>query len=238
MHIINPYRFFEVYGVKTRCLSFDGNDYVDCGLSTSNYDIADGYTIEAWIYPTAEETLHIFTHDSTIAPSSERYWQFYYGDNDEKRVQLIRFDASNNVVAYVKSAISEIQINTWNHVAAVFDASVGSQIYVNGNESGDLNTVKTNNHSGASNYHNVLIGARRHGSVTGFWKGKLDEIRLWNYPRTKAQIQQYMNYMLTGLEPGLISYYSMNLGTGGSLPDNQEDGAHVGTIVGATWLTE
>jgi AraC-like DNA-binding protein len=42
------------------------------------------------------------------------------------------------------------------------------------------------------------------------FKGKLDEIRIWNYARTPEQINQYLNTPLSGKEPGLVAYYNFD----------------------------
>jgi len=58
----------------------------------------------------------------------------------------------------------------------------------------------------------MAVGARRHGinegvTVDNFFKGQLDEIRLWKAYRTTASVKQNAYTRLDGGEPGLIAYY-------------------------------
>lgn len=51
------------------------------------------------------------------------------------------------------------------------------------------------------------------GSTSGEnWQGTMDEVRLWNYPRTAAQINEFRNCPLTGNEAGLMVYWPMDQG--------------------------
>jgi len=44
------------------------------------------------------------------------------------------------------------------------------------------------------------------------WQGTVDEVRLWNYPRTAAQINAFQNCPLLGNESGLLVYWPMEQG--------------------------
>ena len=47
-----------------------------------------------------------------------------------------------------------------------------------------------------------------------FFKGYLDEIRLWSVARTQAEILQNISHHLRGDEPGLAAYWNFNEGEG------------------------
>jgi len=40
-----------------------------------------------------------------------------------------------------------------------------------------------------------------------FFKGRLDEFRIWKVARTQAEIQAHMNHPLLGTEPNLVAYW-------------------------------
>ena len=46
-----------------------------------------------------------------------------------------------------------------------------------------------------------------------FWKGALDEIRIWSVARTEDEIRVSMNSPLTGQEDGLVGYWNFDDGT-------------------------
>ena len=70
-----------------------------------------------------------------------------------------------------------------------------------------------------------------------FFKGYMDEIRIWNVVRTEAEIKANMYKELSGSETNLVTYYKMSNGSGTTLTDNQADGTNNGTINGAAWKT-
>ena len=102
---------------------------------------------------------------------------------------------------------SLISLNTWTHLAATF--SGGSMtLYMNGVQVGTssqtVNSVtRTNNFIGRSNWAN-----------DGNFSGNIDELRIWNYARSQAQIQASMSAALYGSESGLILYYRFDEGAG------------------------
>ena len=111
------------------------------------------------------------------------------------------------------------QPNTWYHVAAVRDyANNTSKLYVNG----ALVDSKSNNHGPINP---TLLPGFIFGSWTGLgstdsgFAGKMDEIRIWNTPRTATEIQANYNKCLAGNETGLVAYYHSNEKTGSVLHD-------------------
>ena len=61
------------------------------------------------------------------------------------------------------------------------------------------------------NEYLLQIGAIRAYEV--FFNGLIDEVLLWNFARTEAEIQSIMNSILTGKEEGLVGYWNFDDGT-------------------------
>lgn len=107
--------------------------------------------------------------------------------------------------------------NTWYHVAAVRDyANNTSKLFVNGN----LVDIKTNTH-GALNP--TLLPFFGIGSYTGLidsaFAGKIDEVRVWNYPRADTTIKNNYDKCVAANESGLVLYYHCNETAGSTLHD-------------------
>ncbi|HIC17138.1 TPA: hypothetical protein EYO77_03410 [Candidatus Poribacteria bacterium] len=99
------------------------------------------------------------------------------------------------------------------------------------------------------NEYLLQIGAIRAYEV--FFNGLIDEVRLWNFARTEAEIQSIMNSILTGKEEGLVGYWNFDDGTtkdlspygnDGSLRGDAETGkelltlnGHNGNVLEACW---
>jgi PKD repeat protein len=72
---------------------------------------------------------------------------------------------------------------------------------------------------------------------SGYMKGYLDDVSIWNYALTQQEIQDYMSSQLNGNETDLVGYWNFNEGTGTTTYDATANGNN-GTINGATWSTD
>jgi hypothetical protein len=185
-------------------LNFDGtNDYVALPTTANNIPAGNSnYTIEAWINPAQFGPKHIVS----------------WGDNGQQyRMNTFRLNVNgpNNglVNDWWGSALTvnyPFVANTWYHVAVTYDGT-NRKIYVNGViPTGGQDTPPANTHN-VGTTSNVTIGVV--GSITStYFKGGMDEVRIWNVARTAAQINASKNCELQGNETGLVTYYKFNHG--------------------------
>lgn len=118
----------------------------------------------------------------------------------------------------------------WNHVGYVFD--------------GTNETLFLDGDSITSNPVNFVIGTVPAVNI-GLWddfagspfyfKGIIDEVRIWNVVRTENHLKADMYQELTGEEPGLIGYWKFNEGTNNYTFDKSISG-DLGIISGAEWV--
>jgi len=130
-----------------------------------------------------------------------------------------------------------VQIDTWYHLAVVKDGSA-AKIYINGEEIavGSAGSI-------VNNEHPLLLG-RNEGTFYYQLNGTLDEVRFWNYARSEAEINAFMNDVLDGDETGLSAYYRFDQNEGDLLVDRTGNQNH-GTLqnmdnsnwIPADWLT-
>jgi|GEM_PF-991227 len=74
---------------------------------------------------------------------------------------------------------------------------------------------------------------------TDFFHGQIDDVRIWNVPRTADEIHAYTNTRLNGNEAGLIGYWRFDEGSGASTKDstaNANDGRLVAMNPEASWI--
>ncbi len=185
-------------------LDFDGsNDYVQMAnsISLNSYVSTGELTIEFWVKPTN------VSGDNTIIA---------HRNNGNSQGLVFEMIGSNKLACYVRAggwrAIAlYLTPNTWQHVAVVADATSGIKGYING----VLMTSKSFN-AGFTQSNDVWrIGRNSQSSYPRYFKGGLDEMRIWNTARSESDLRATMNMELSGSESGLVGYYDMNQGTAG-----------------------
>ena len=83
-------------------------------------------------------------------------------------------------------ASSNLQNNTWYHVAGSYDGAT-AKLFLNGIQVGTTATIAGTINQGA---YNMCIGSETDGGncTSGYFAGKIDQVKIYNYARTPAQI--------------------------------------------------
>ena len=211
---------FEAPG---NALDFDGSgDYVNCGNIGFG---GTGATLEGWVY--------INSFLDGINTLFGREWDnasllLRLGDGGGLSNHQIQF-LINGSHSLASSTV--LETDKWYHIAAVYDASAGMKIYINGvldasnSNTGNLNT---------STFDFYIASAD--GGTGRYFDGRMDEIRVWNDVRSESEIQDNMHNTLVGNESGLEAYYTFNSSSGTTLYDATSN-ANNGAINGnPTWV--
>ena len=192
-------------------VTFDGNDYVETDLQLDKNARVRGVTMEAWVYPTENRYGELITTDN----DSGRNWGIY---------QFSRgWMVSSKGSGWAPGVL--VDLNTWQHIAVVFEPGVGLHFYKNGE------SVAFREYLSAQPVNNrVTIGRSLFEGVS--WHGAIDEVRIWEGARTHAEIQDSMQRLLSGDEPDLLGYWRFDEGNGDLAYDLSGNGHH-GTLTSA-----
>ncbi|MEK7397217.1 MAG: LamG domain-containing protein [Candidatus Poribacteria bacterium] len=156
-----------------RCMSFDGSDdWVGLPNFSSHIANKNQLTYEAWFKTTGLTG----TYQEIIE----------YGVSDFAMVLFYNSYSLRCIVNNVYKLSYTITPNTWYHAAIVLDVP-NIKLFVNGvlvDSASDA--VAATNTSSA-----MAIGARAGGSL--FFKGQIDDVRIYNYARTVEQVTQDYN---------------------------------------------
>jgi fibronectin type 3 domain-containing protein len=98
--------------------------------------------------------------------------------------------------------------NTWYHAAATYDGATFS-LYLNGNLEASVATTAVPRWDSIQ-YAGLATGLSSTGVPAGFFAGRLDEARVWNYARSQAEIQASMNSEILVPSSGLIGRWGLN----------------------------
>jgi hypothetical protein len=141
-------------------------------------DLTTGMTLEAWVYPLTLSGWRTVVLKE--APGGLAY-SLYAHDNAPRPAATI----VANVEASARGT-SALPLNAWTHLAATYDGS-RIRLYVNGVEVGSAT---------ASSALVTTSGALRIGGNTvwgEYFRGRLDDIRIYNRVLSAGEIQQDMN---------------------------------------------
>ncbi len=184
------------------CIEFDGeDDYINLGHNPT-LDLTEGITLECWVKPDEQtDWARIFSAPGTFTGK--------YGlslSNSEGKVEACyRIEGGSSV--YRKSFYPDITLNQWNHIAFAADNAGHGYLYING-----VKMAAGANSSFSFTGEDLVLGAKQNNDYR--FKGCLDEVRIWDYPRTQEQIAGNMCTPIDPLTPGLKCYLLMNEGVG------------------------
>ncbi|MEN9655148.1 MAG: hypothetical protein RL311_56, partial [Bacteroidota bacterium] len=192
-------------------LNFDGvDDYLvldNVGTNTAfQFANTTNYTLEAWVNRSAVSSANATiiskqnggvagNYTLAISPTGVPY-------------------VSREYSPWAVSATTSLPLNEWHHIAGVFDGS-SLKIYIDGVLN---NSVAASGNITPSSVTaiKVAIGCKyTYSSPSEFFKGNIDEARIWNLARTATQIRQSFMSQLQGDESGLVGYYNFNQGIAG-----------------------
>ena len=202
-------------------LDFDGyNDYMTTGLVGAAGN--DSRTIELWFKTSSNVSQQIMVDNGSMA-ISERF---------TFKVQLGKLRIESGGGGNSLEGTTSVSDNVWHHAAVVYDNTLASNsvtLYLDGAvyAQGDFSAINTGTRP-------IVIGARN--DSTNSFNGGLDEVRVWNYARSAAEIAADMNTTYCNAQTGLIGYYQFEEGTADvdntaiTTIDNQIDPATNGVL--------
>src|SRR5882724_7114332 len=164
-----------------KALSFDGvNDWVAIADAPS-LDLTTGMTVEAWVYPTTSSGVR----DVLIKEGASVDIYNLYARNGRGRAEINVYIGGSNRTAEG----SVLKANVWTHLAGTYDGSM-LRLYINGIEAA---------HQAQEGLITASSGPLRIGgnSIWGeYFKGRIDEVRIYNRALTQAEIQNDMNTLI------------------------------------------
>lgn len=201
------------------------NDYVSLSNKTGLAG-PTAITVEAWVHPTS------YAGYPTIV-GNDFLGSYWFGLNTSGNP---RFYPTGGALL---DASVIVPLNEWTHLAATYDGTT-ARIFRNG-----VQVATSTAFSGpiGSTVGDLRIGADRNaGTPAFFWRGYLDEVRIWNVARTASQLMETMYVggasASTATPPyaGLRSYWTFESGTAPSARDSYSSG-RTGTMQGTASFT-
>lgn len=182
------------------------------------------FTIEAYIYP--EEWPSSLSGSTILDKNAVR---LYYTGNaigaigDRTLIASVKLSSGKNII--LTSPDDLLSLNQWHHVVMTFDAQSNKAFfYIDGAEYPAVPTGNDTLNGPLQDNSTEPLFLGNNSSANSLMQGKLDEIRIWNYARTRAELQQNSQQTLNGSESGLIACWDCNEGSGTVLLDKSPNG--------------
>ena len=215
-------------------LLFDGiDDYVQIENNHTINPIDSGnFTFSAMVYALESEQ-HL--HPQIMSNRADEQNGFLFGFHG-------RWRGSKNKIPFVQyHQINWIDYpnqpdllnNQWHHfVARKQDNNL--TYFADGKLITSFTSSRLENYSIASKQPLLIGWDKANPSATSF-KGKLDNISIWNRALSNDEIQSNLLHSIRGNESGLLSYWAFDEGAGKIVWDYSGNGNN-GTIFGAKWI--
>ena len=199
-------------------LDFDGtDDYMQLpGGDGSVFDLAsDLFTIEGYIKAHALSSSDQVILVARFTDVNEGDSYIINLDGGTNKIQVFLSQGANRSANFAVST-EPITANTWYHYALVKDGPKSFKFYLNG---GLVKAATTPGTPVAIDVNqDPILGAGYYpnpSSRYSYFKGQLDEFRIWSEARTASEIQDHINKKMTGNEENLRVYYSFDQGVSG-----------------------
>jgi len=231
---------------RENVLYFDGlKAYAIAGPTNWNKGIGSAYTLCAWVYLASAtgDNQSIIQADDSYG-TYNREWQFHINAN--RTVRFLRFGVSNNVVQNLNTSTANvIPVGQWTHIAATFDNTIGSKIYING----QMVLSGTNKSTNGDGKSPVVIGARSHdnlqvaGVADDMLNGNIANAAIFTAGLTQDEVASIMNEAsLIETNPNLLAYWKLDEGvgtTGADFTGNNDAAIYrIKIVPSADWQTD
>jgi hypothetical protein len=198
------------FNAQNVCLDFDGShDFV-----TSTMPLGDGdFTVEMWFQS---------LDNSSSCLAYRRLFSLYGSTGGVQTglqlglcggtMQVYWIDNTGSATGPVAVSPQNFNTGLWNHVA-ITRSGANLEVFIN------CQPVWTGSLSSGLALTNFRLGQIPGGpfSTNSFnWLGRIDDVRIWNFPKNQTQIDDQKACVLSCSEPGLELYWTFDEGTPGA----------------------
>lgn len=216
------------------------------GLGVSNF------TLECWFYKSGtgvgastgtggiSSGIPLIAKGRGEADGSNLDMNYFLGINSSTNVLCADFEEGTGQASpglnHPVYGTTTLCNNVWYHAAVTYDGSTW-KVYLNGNLETTL-VVNRLPQSLSIQHASLATALNSTGVASGYFNGKMDEVRIWNYARTQTDIQNNLSLEITSAT-GLVGRYNLNENTGTVAANTGSAGTSVnGTLVNTpTWIT-
>lgn len=174
------------------CYWFNGNgDYIRVKKETS-LEPKDAVSVSAWVYADDLSSWLIVASKRLIHSYSPGNSYILFASGTAGQPQYWAFGVSSQSVETFTVDENVVQTKQWVHLTGTYDKNAGSgniKLYVNGN----LISKATAGYQIAYSDSSLRIGMAIPGPSKQFFKGRIDEVRIYNRALSQEEITELYN---------------------------------------------
>ena len=209
----------------------NGPTYTSAGRigGAYHYDGTNDYILAGNLGYLGKGTISFWMYADALDPAC---WRNPFSTDYASWDDCLRFedDAQGNFVVGLGPIVggayytTNLQPRVWTHVVFAWTTN-GYWGWLNGKPA----FTGAHNNKLYLNFNNVAMGNGYSTDPGRYWKGLVDEVRIYNRVLTGTEVAE-----LAKLSDGLLLYYSFDTNTGSTVYDQSGNG-HTGTVYGATY---
>jgi manganese-dependent ADP-ribose/CDP-alcohol diphosphatase len=243
--ICSAMQSFQIYSSGQSSISFSGSDAYIFAENAPEINLSS-FTLECW-FMRKDTGISVITGDDSIyaipiiAKGIEEDpgvpgMNYFLGIRREGSILVAGFEESASGTSPSRNhhitGYTEILMNIWYHAAMTYDGSY-IRLYLNGIQESAL---EINEPAASGSPSGLSIATVLDGSDTpaGSFNGCVDEIRIWNYARSRKEINDRINREISSAENGLVLGIGLNEGGGNNIQYRGMAGLDV-SISGTSW---
>jgi len=224
-------------------VDFDGrNDYITFGAASIL--ALPQFTIECWFKRNGAgvstftgtggvTAVPLITKGRQEADGSNLDMNYFFGINaaDHLTADFEDMATGGNHSVTGTTAIAN---KVWYHSAAAYDGTTW-RIYLNGNLEAESAANATPRFDSIQ-HAGIATAMSSPGAAEGYFKGVIDEVRIWDYARTQKEISESKDLQITTVH-GLVGRWGLNEGSGTAAANSVTGGVKGNLTNGPAWVT-
>ena len=168
-----------------KCYSFTTNTPMTyTGWILPQNSVYNDFTVTAWIYPTETPTAHGY---NVVSFGQNKVLRFRLNPNN--RIWAIWGGSNTDTTCASITSSTVLSLNKWYHIAFRIKNGKGS-LFINGKYDVGNSDAKQIDYV----LNTLFIGGFKNGVAYEAWKGKLNDIRIYNHALTGKEIKDVLNY--------------------------------------------
>ncbi len=179
------------FGNQNESFSFNGtSNYIKINASTS-LDLKESFSISSWIRPTNSQSPGIVVWHGGPASGQDPFILYFSNGVGYNGLGVRKDCGTGFTINETYSPLNVIFSNVWIHVVGTCNSSTKQmKIYINGELVKATSFTDLTFSYSTTNFYTMLGAVESTAGISGFFNGKMDEVRIYNREVTQKEVME------------------------------------------------